>query len=68
MEYLPGVTLSRFLRPRRLSPTEALPLMIQLADGLGAAHAAGILHRDLKTENVMSNLLTAKLEAAPPVH
>jgi hypothetical protein len=53
MEYLPGVTLSRFLRPRPLSPTEALPLLIQLADGLGAAHAAGILHRDLKTENVM---------------
>jgi hypothetical protein len=53
MEYLPGVTLARFLRAQRLSPGEALPLLIQLADGLGAAHEAGIVHRDLKTDNVM---------------
>ena len=54
MEYLPGTTLSAHLRARgRLSVSEALPILIQLAEGLSAAHAAQVVHRDLKGENVM---------------
>ena len=54
MEYLSGATLAKHLRIKGpLSPAEALPLLMQLGDGLAAAHAAGIIHRDLKAENVM---------------
>jgi serine/threonine protein kinase len=54
MEYLPGTTLSAHLKTRgRLSASEALPILAQLAQGLSAAHAAQVVHRDLKSENVM---------------
>jgi serine/threonine protein kinase len=54
MEYLPGVTLARHLRAHGGFPAAAaLPLLVQLADAMAAAHAAGIIHRDLKAENVM---------------
>ncbi len=53
MELLEGETLSQCLRRRgRLPVGEALPLITQMADALGAAHRAQIVHRDFKSENV----------------
>jgi eukaryotic-like serine/threonine-protein kinase len=57
MEYVPGRTLKEVLRERgRFPPAAALDIMTGVLDGLAAAHASGIVHRDVKPENV---LLTA---------
>jgi serine/threonine-protein kinase len=57
MEYVPGRTLKDMLRERgRFTPAAALDIMAGVLDGLAAAHASGIVHRDVKPENV---LLTA---------
>jgi eukaryotic-like serine/threonine-protein kinase len=54
MELLAGESLaSRVARKRRLSCAEALPILGQIAAGLEAAHAVGVIHRDLKSGNVM---------------
>ena len=52
-EFIDGVTLRQHLKRRRLSINEALNIAIQIATGLAAAHEAGIIHRDVKPENVM---------------
>src|SRR6202167_214674 len=54
MELLEGETLAEFLhRQPRLSIEEARPIAVQMAAGLGAAHSAGVLHRDFKPGNVL---------------
>jgi hypothetical protein len=54
MELLLGDTLERRLREGgRMTPAEALPVVSQMAEGLGAAHRAGVVHRDFKPANVM---------------
>ncbi|MGO9063892.1 MAG: serine/threonine-protein kinase, partial [Myxococcaceae bacterium] len=54
MELLEGETLSqRIARQGRLPTTEALPLVRQMCEGLAAAHAEGVIHRDFKSSNVM---------------
>lgn len=54
MELLRGETLAdRLAREGPLSEEAALPLLRQLAAGLDAAHAAGIVHRDFKCANVV---------------
>jgi serine/threonine protein kinase/tetratricopeptide (TPR) repeat protein len=53
MEYVEGQTLAEVLRKGPLEPALAVQLAKSVASGLAAAHEAGFLHRDLKTENVM---------------
>ncbi len=54
MEYVPGRTLRDLLNERgSLPPREALDIMDGVLGGLGAAHAAGLAHRDVKPENVL---------------
>ncbi|SEL22383.1 serine/threonine protein kinase [Nonomuraea pusilla] len=54
MEYVPGRTLRDILRERgRMPAREALEIMIPVLAALGAAHSAGMVHRDVKPENVL---------------
>ncbi len=53
MEYLDGRSLARELaRKGPLEPARALDIACQIARGLSAAHQAGVIHRDLKPDNV----------------
>jgi serine/threonine protein kinase len=53
MEYAPGKTLRFLLKVGPFPVRYALMLAIEIADGLAHAHERGVLHRDLKTENVL---------------
>src|SRR3954470_7427181 len=54
MEYVDGQTLRAVLRDRgRLTPAEVLAVMDHVLAALAAAHRAGLVHRDVKPENVL---------------
>jgi hypothetical protein len=54
MEYVEGRTLAGHLCDRGpMTLAEARPLILQIVQALGAAHAAGVVHRDLKSANIL---------------
>src|SRR5262245_10095951 len=52
-EFIDGQTLRQLMEGGRLKLSEGLDLAVQVASALAAAHEAGIVHRDVKPENLM---------------
>jgi serine/threonine-protein kinase len=50
MEYVPGTTLAEV---GRLAPSDAVGLVVQACQGLAHAHEAGLVHRDVKPQNLL---------------
>jgi eukaryotic-like serine/threonine-protein kinase len=53
MEYIEGSSLGEVLRDGPLDPFRALQVAKEVADALAAAHTAGVIHRDVKPENIL---------------
>jgi serine/threonine protein kinase/tetratricopeptide (TPR) repeat protein len=53
MEYVEGESLRGFISRNRPSTARAIAFTFQMAEGLAAAHEAGVIHRDLKPANVL---------------
>jgi len=53
MEYIEGVTLTRWLAEESSSWFEIIDVFIRVGQGLQAAHEVGVVHRDFKPDNVM---------------
>lgn len=55
MEYVDGQNLQQHLREHIVSLAQRMKWLAQIAQGLAIAHDAGIIHRDLKAENILIN-------------
>jgi eukaryotic-like serine/threonine-protein kinase len=54
MEYIPGTDLKALIKQRgRFSPEETVPLLVQACAGIGYAHRAGLVHCDVKPQNML---------------
>lgn len=54
MEYIDGITLKEYIQKKgRLTYKETLSIVIQVSRGIQAAHEKGIIHRDIKPQNII---------------
>jgi serine/threonine protein kinase len=53
MEYIDGRTVSRLIADAELDLLSAVEIALQVAEGLAKAHAQGLIHRDIKSDNIM---------------
>lgn len=53
LEFVEGQTLTAWLQQNRRSPGEIIEVFTDVAQGLAAAHHAGVIHRDVKPDNMM---------------
>src|ERR1044072_4837060 len=53
MQYLPGKTLKKLIGSKAFSLDATLSIGLQIADALATAHAKGIVHRDIKSSNII---------------
>jgi tRNA A-37 threonylcarbamoyl transferase component Bud32 len=63
MEHLEGITFGAAIDEHRLSIDDVVDVCAQIADALSAAHAAGVVHRDLKPDNVL--LVEERISGGP---
>src|SRR5437016_4606544 len=55
MEYIAGETLGAAVKRERLTFPRLLEIALQICDAVGAAHAIGLIHRDIKPQNILIN-------------
>ena len=53
MEYIDGIELKNMIKSKSISTDEAIDIAIKICEGLEAAHKRGIIHRDIKSSNIM---------------
>lgn len=53
MEYIEGQTLKSYAAENRLSTTQITEIMLKMCAGIAYAHNKGVIHRDLKPQNIM---------------
>jgi len=72
MEYVPGTSLSAYLRElhnklQRLSPAQITRLLTNLANALQYAHDNNVIHRDIKPANILLTSRTTPVEVGKPL-
>lgn len=53
MEFVEGVELKQKIKPGPIPVNDTIDIAVQIAEGLEAAHRKGIVHRDIKSQNIM---------------